>query len=204
MDNKTARQDLETVIRVEDLALGSMRKLRGIQDWLRAQPEDMVPMPQNEDQARAMALTGMKWLEDNAPDQLITLTNHSVLSDISRERRRQDQKWGGPAHDDQFPPQFWTQLIQDYAGWARVMAGMGSSDKYRNRLVQIAALAVAAVDVEDRTAFRRCNQENTHGHTAMPAAGKVFAYIIKRRKYAALASVQGQMNRFTECREARR
>lgn len=163
MDNKTARQDLETVIRVEDLALGSIRKLRGIQDWLRAQPEDMVPMPQNKDQARAMALTGMKWLEDNAPDQLITLTNHSVLSDISRERRRQDQKWGGPAHDDQFPPQFWTQLIQDYAGWARVMAGMGSSDKYRNRLVQIAALAVAAVDVEDRTAFRRCNQENSHG-----------------------------------------
>jgi hypothetical protein len=37
MDNKTARQDLETVIRVEDLALGSMRKLRGIQDWLRAE-----------------------------------------------------------------------------------------------------------------------------------------------------------------------
>lgn len=37
MDNKTARQDLETVIRVEDLGLGSMRKLRGIQDWLRAE-----------------------------------------------------------------------------------------------------------------------------------------------------------------------
>ena len=32
MDNKTARQDLETVIRVEDLALGSMRKLKAIQD----------------------------------------------------------------------------------------------------------------------------------------------------------------------------
>lgn len=37
MDNKTARQDLEIVIRVEDLALGSMRKLRAIQDWLRAE-----------------------------------------------------------------------------------------------------------------------------------------------------------------------
>lgn len=39
MDNKTARQDLETVIRVEDLALGSMRKLRAIQDWLRDEAE---------------------------------------------------------------------------------------------------------------------------------------------------------------------
>ncbi len=37
MDNKTARQDLETVIRVEDLALGSMRKLKAIQDWLRTE-----------------------------------------------------------------------------------------------------------------------------------------------------------------------
>ncbi len=71
MDNKTARQDLETVIRVEDLALGSMRKLRAIQDWLRSHPTDTVPMPQNKDQARAMALTGMKWLEDNAPEQLV-------------------------------------------------------------------------------------------------------------------------------------
>lgn len=71
MDNKTARQDLETVIRVEDLALGSMRKLRGIQDWLRSHLTDTIPMPQSKEQARAMALTGMKWLEDNAPDQLV-------------------------------------------------------------------------------------------------------------------------------------
>jgi len=42
MDNKTARQDLETIIRVEDLALGSMRKLRAIQDWLRAEAAPIV------------------------------------------------------------------------------------------------------------------------------------------------------------------
>jgi hypothetical protein len=41
-------------------------------------------------------------------------------------------------------------LIQDYAGWARTMAGMNSPDKARNRLIQVAALAVAAVESIDR------------------------------------------------------
>ncbi|WP_412535944.1 hypothetical protein [Marinobacter sp. MIT932201] len=59
------------MIRVEDLALGSMRKLKAIQDWLRSHPTDTVPMPQSKDQARAMALTGMKWLEDNSPGELV-------------------------------------------------------------------------------------------------------------------------------------
>lgn len=47
MDNKTARQDLETVLRVEDLALGSIRKLRGIQDWLRAEANRSEPANEN-------------------------------------------------------------------------------------------------------------------------------------------------------------
>ena len=41
-------------------------------------------------------------------------------------------------------------------------------------------------------------------HTAMPAAGKQFAYIIKRSKYADQASIGALINRFTECSEARR
>lgn len=72
-----------------------------------------------------------------------------VLADIAAERRVQDGKWGGPEHDDGHDPWQWVQLIQDYAGWARVMAGM-DRDKYRRRMVQIAALAVAAVESHDR------------------------------------------------------
>jgi|GEM_PF-827209 hypothetical protein len=60
MDNKTARQDLETVIRVEDLALGSMRKLRGIQDWLRAQAAGAQQAPDQTPAAR--------WREAGEPD----------------------------------------------------------------------------------------------------------------------------------------
>ena len=73
-----------------------------------------------------------------------------VLNDIKEERIRQDSKWGGPEHDDQHPPEFFIQLIQDYAGWARVMVGMGNAEKYRRRMTQVAALATAAIESLDR------------------------------------------------------
>lgn len=73
-----------------------------------------------------------------------------VLEDIAKERARQDQKWGGASHDDEHTTAEFVQLIEDYAGWARTMAGMNSTDKARNRLVQVAALAVAAVESIDR------------------------------------------------------
>lgn len=74
----------------------------------------------------------------------------NVLDEIAAERRRQDSKWGGPDNDDTYTPGIWVQLIQDYAGWSRVMAGMDSPLKYRKRMMQVAALAVAAVESHDR------------------------------------------------------
>lgn len=74
----------------------------------------------------------------------------SILDEIQAERDRQDSKWGGAQHDDTHSTAEFVQLIEDYAGWARVMAVMGSLDKARNRLIQVAALAVAAVEVIDR------------------------------------------------------
>lgn len=74
----------------------------------------------------------------------------NVVAEVAAERERQDGKWGGPSHDDMHPVEYWVQLIQDYAAWARVMAGMGSRDKARRRLIQVAALAVAAVEKIDR------------------------------------------------------
>lgn len=73
-----------------------------------------------------------------------------VLNDIREERARQDEKWGGAGHDDRHDPETWVQIIQDYAGWARIMSGQGSPDKARRRLMQVAALAVAACESMDR------------------------------------------------------
>lgn len=74
----------------------------------------------------------------------------TVLASVSMERQRQDEKWGGAEHDDHHTTAEFVQLIEDYAGWARVMAGMNSPEKARNRLIQVAALAVAAVESLDR------------------------------------------------------
>ncbi|MCD1628293.1 hypothetical protein [Marinobacter shengliensis] len=76
------------------------------------------------------------------------------LSEVAAERCRQDQKWGGPEHDDKKSPNDFVQHIEDYAGWARVMAGMGSYAKYRRRMVQVAALAGAAIEAVDRAIAR--------------------------------------------------
>jgi len=75
---------------------------------------------------------------------------NSVMGDVLLERNRQDIKWGGPNHDDQHSTADFCFLIQDYAGWARVMAGMDNYEKTRNRLIQVAALACAAVESLDR------------------------------------------------------
>lgn len=85
--------------------------------------------------------------EDPVPD---SAKPRRAISDVLLERLRQDSKWGGIEHDDQHEPFFWCQLIQDYAGWARVMAGMDSPEKYRRRMIQVAALACAAVESHDR------------------------------------------------------
>jgi hypothetical protein len=73
-----------------------------------------------------------------------------VLADVAVERERQDAKWGGAAHDDEHTTADFVALIQDYAGWARVMAGMNSPEKARRRLIQVAALAAAAAESIDR------------------------------------------------------
>lgn len=52
-------------------------------------------------------------------------------------------------HDDQQTTQYFAQMIIDYA-WVRAMANMQSPDKARRRLIQIAALAIAAVESIDR------------------------------------------------------
>lgn len=69
-----------------------------------------------------------------------------TLQDVADERERKDKNWGGPTHDDQHSTQFFAQLIEDYAGWVRVLAGMNKSRKAEDKLIQIAALAVAATE----------------------------------------------------------
>ncbi len=78
------------------------------------------------------------------------MTLETILAEVAAERTRQDAQWGGAAHDDAMRMDAFVQLINDYVGWARVKAREGSSVEARQRLVQVAALAVAAAQSLDR------------------------------------------------------
>ena len=89
--------------------------------------------------------------ESEASRSLITLINETpIYRDVIKERERQDQKWGGAEHDDCHTVADWAQLIQDFAAWARAMGGMDDYTQARERLMQVAALAVAACEALDR------------------------------------------------------
>lgn len=83
---------------------------------------------------------------------------HEPYTSIRVERAYQDKKWGGPVHDDDHSTGEFVQLIRTYCAKAdeemRMIPAVGEKGKrtgIRHRLVQIAALAVAAIESIDRT-----------------------------------------------------
>jgi hypothetical protein len=69
-----------------------------------------------------------------------------VLGEVAAERAAQDAQWGGPEHDDEHGAGDWLHFISVKT---RKAAG---EDSPRRRFIQIAALAVAAVESMDRLA----------------------------------------------------
>lgn len=65
--------------------------------------------------------------------------------DIEAERVRQDAQWGGASHDDGHPMLDWLDFIDHQITRAR-----GLPHQIRDRLVKIAALAVAGIESIDR------------------------------------------------------
>lgn len=74
----------------------------------------------------------------------------TVFDEIAKERIRQDQKWGGPQRDDTHAVHAWMRVIKNYASWAEQMIYNRAPEKARKRLIQVAALAMAAVESIDR------------------------------------------------------
>ena len=75
----------------------------------------------------------------------------SVYLEVGNERQRQDRKWGGPmADDNRKTPHDWCSDIAAYVAWAHQMSRCDSPEKYRRRMMQVAALAVAACESFDR------------------------------------------------------
>jgi NTP pyrophosphatase (non-canonical NTP hydrolase) len=88
-----------------------------------------------------------------ASDTEIDQTMLAIWS-VIRERDRQNAKWGRRDHD----PLFWLAILTEELGEvAKEVVEMNGGDplaglaRLRNELVQLAAVAVAAVEYVDRT-----------------------------------------------------
>lgn len=79
----------------------------------------------------------------------------SVYDEIREERARQDEKWGGPEHDDVHCQDDWIRYI-DYK-ITSILENTGA-DNFRRCMIQIGALAVAAVESLDRRTAREASR----------------------------------------------
>jgi hypothetical protein len=73
-----------------------------------------------------------------------------VFGEIHAERERQDEKWGGPAHDDEHDAFEWSRFLQRQAMAGEQAAHRQLGPEWRKRFVNIAALAIAAIESIDR------------------------------------------------------
>lgn len=71
----------------------------------------------------------------------------TILNEVKAERVAQDAQWGGPDHDDEHSAQEFIGFIE--AQLRKCERGTGPDT--RERLVKVAALAVAAIQMMDRT-----------------------------------------------------
>lgn len=72
------------------------------------------------------------------------LNRKTIYDEIDNEREYQDKKWGGTSFDDAQTEQQWIEYIKQYA------IGQRGSNNFRERMIKVAALAVAAIESYDR------------------------------------------------------
>ena len=69
-----------------------------------------------------------------------------VIEDVKEERERQDAKWGEQLHD----PYTWIAILGEEYGEV-CKAALEDNGGYRDELVQVAAVAIAAIESYDKT-----------------------------------------------------
>jgi hypothetical protein len=75
----------------------------------------------------------------------------AVLDEVNRERRNQDEEWGAGR---QLNPRTWITILGEEFGEVCRADLENDSDGYRAELIQVAAVAVAAVERHDRMVSR--------------------------------------------------
>lgn len=72
-----------------------------------------------------------------------------MLEVIAAQRRYQREKWGNE-HDDTHYPQDWPLLLSVRVGRIADAALEGDMKTYKDQLIKLAAVAVAALETADR------------------------------------------------------
>ena len=80
-------------------------------------------------------------MSSSSPDR-----DRGILDEVFDERGFQDEKWGEQNH----PPVFWLAILTEEVGEVARALQEGKWGQYRDELVQVAAVAVAAVASLDR------------------------------------------------------
>ncbi len=92
--------------------------------------------------------------QKTAEEIIMRVQRTFVRDDIQAERERQDAQWGGPEHDDHHTVEDWCSILFDRVERAQSEIegyyAEVSHQTYRHRLVQVAAVAVAAIEAYDR------------------------------------------------------
>lgn len=73
-----------------------------------------------------------------------------IYREVDAERDRQDTQWGGASHDDEHQGSDFVRFVREHTDRARHAVNTGALDEFRAQLIEIAALAVAAVESLDR------------------------------------------------------
>jgi NTP pyrophosphatase (non-canonical NTP hydrolase) len=81
----------------------------------------------------------MKYIED-------TVMERQIYKEIKQERKSQNKKWGEQNHK----PEKWLAILGEEYGEACKSAIEFDKSSYRKELIQVAAVAVAAIENLDR------------------------------------------------------
>jgi hypothetical protein len=87
---------------------------------------------------------------DMAIAALTRKADSAVIADVIAERKRQDEQWGGPAHDDLHDAGDWGAYIRHQL---KRLVGVNYAESFaRERFIKIAALGMAAAESLTRKA----------------------------------------------------
>jgi NTP pyrophosphatase (non-canonical NTP hydrolase) len=70
----------------------------------------------------------------------------TIYQEVALERARQDNKWGRQEHS----PYGWLTILGEETGEACRAALEGNARQYRKEMIQVAAVAIAAIECLDR------------------------------------------------------